>query len=378
MAPLALHRLYRRNHQFCDSIEHFARDTSPVECHVTEECCHQSQAWLKRYRLPAIHPLQQRGNHITLGEATLERREGSPSAGRWRSWEQVMRIDASGILVVTLLALSSGAQADSKEAAPTAQEPMAGQQGHTPSTDKSAPEASKPRPAVQVTVGGQKTSVTNGPVWFEWTGSEAMTRLGGHAVRQSGLQAASSAAEAPVKVTVSGELTLMGGPKFHRGARAPLAAVFERAVKLDGSRAFDELDAKRLTLDAAVAAGIAQSPVSLALKGLAVGDVVLSLLQSTGVGGWFNTKLVGDPRGICLSRCETWNHVKQTAYVRVQIQQGSQPSQEVRIMAIANGETLVIDEVVQRAVDAVWALFTSAAAVPAQAAAAGSAAAPGN
>jgi hypothetical protein len=199
-----------------------------------------------------------------------------------------------------------------------------------------------------------------------------------HAVWQSGLQAASSAAEVPVKVTVSGELPLLGGPNFYRGVRAPLAAVFERAVKLDGSRAFDELDAKRLTLDAAVAAGISQSPVSLALKGLALGDMVLSILQSTGIGGWVNTKLVGDTRGICLSRCEMWIHVKQTAYFRVRIQQGTQPPREVRIMATANGETLVIDEVVQRAVDAVWALFPAAAAVSAQGAVAGSAAAPGN
>lgn len=274
-----------------------------------------------------------------------------------------MRKDAWIVLVVATLAVSSRAQAESKEAETTAaQQPAAGLEVRTPSGDKGAKETAKPRPAVQVTVGGQKASVTEGPVWFEWTGSEAMTRLGGHAVRQSGLQAAGSGAEAPVKVTVSGELTLMGGPKFYRGARAPLAAVFERAVKLDGSRSFDELDAKRLTLDAAVAAGIAQSSVSMALKGLAVGDVVLSMLESTGIGGWFNTKLVGDPRGICLSRCETWNFVKQTAYVRVQIQQGSQPAQEVRIMATANGETLVIDEVVQRAVDAVWALFPTSAA----------------
>jgi len=282
--------------------------------------------------------------------------------------KRVMRV-AAGVLAVALgpgvvLAQSQDQGAQGAQRAQQAQPAPddktsqgapseAGKEG----SKEGSKEASKPRPAVQVTVGGQKTTVTEGPVWFEWTGSESMTRLGGHAVRYSGLQAASSAAEAPVKVTVSGELVLMGGPKFYRGARAPLATVFERSVKLDKSRSFDDLDAKRLAMDSALAAGIAQSPVSAAVKGLVIGDVVLAMLETTGIGGWVNTKLVGDPRGICLSRCETWNFVAQTAYVRVQIQQGSQPPQEVRIMARANGEMLVIDEVVQRAVDAVWALF---------------------
>jgi hypothetical protein len=239
--------------------------------------------------------------------------------------------------------------AQAAPAAPAAQ-PAAGDQ------------AAKPRPAVTVTVGGSKTGITESPVWFEWTGSEAMTKLGGHAMRERGVQAATSSGQAALKVTVSGELTLMGGPKFYRGARAPLATVFERAAKLDKSRAFDELDAKRLAVDAAVAGAVSQSGVNVAFKALAIGDVAVSLLDSTGLIGWLNSKTVGDPRGVCLSRCETWSVVTQTAYVRVQFQRGDQAPDEVRIMARAAGEALVIDEVVQQAVAAVWDLFPQPAA----------------
>ncbi|MEY3286646.1 MAG: hypothetical protein RL500_1376 [Pseudomonadota bacterium] len=281
-------------------------------------------------------------------------------------------------LVPTLAVAQGGASAQAAQdpPAPQVEQPatpaVAPQQPTAPSPAASAPgkeaasEASKPaRPTVTVTVGGQKTRITESPVWFEWTGSEAMTKLGGHAMRERGVQAATSSGQAALKVTVSGELTLMGGPKFYRGARAPLAAVFENAAKLDKSRSFDELDAKRLAVDSAVAGAISQSGVSVALKALAIGDVAVSLLQSTGLIGWLNAKTVGDPRGVCISRCETWNVVTQTAYVRVQIQRGDQAPDEVRIMARAAAEALVIDEVVQRAVAAVWDLFPAPVGAPA-------------
>ena len=78
--------------------------------------------------------------------------------------------------------------------------------------------------------------------------------------------------------------------------------------------------------------------------------------DATGVRGAFNKALTGDPRGICLSRCEHWNKVKQTAYAFVSFT-GPDARQDIRVMATATSETLapeeVIDEALSRAVRAI-------------------------
>jgi len=282
-------------------------------------------------------------------------------------------------LVPTLAVAQGGASAQAAQDPPVPQveQPVtpavAPQQPTTPSLAASTPgkavasEAPKPaRPAVTVTVGGQKTTIAESPVWFEWTGSEAMSKLGWNAIRERGLQAAASRSSAAVRVTVSGELALIGGPKFYRGVRAPLADVVEKAAKLDGKRSADASDARRVAVDSAVATGVMSAGLGAVASGLALADVFVSIADATGFRGWFNSKVAGDPRGLCFgSACETWNQVKQTAYVRVVVQRGDQASQEVRIMSQANGEVLVIDDVVDQALAAVWDLFPAPVGAPA-------------
>jgi hypothetical protein len=279
-----------------------------------------------------------------------------------------MKMKIKQVMMVTGLlcaALGQGVLAQGQDqggqVAPAAQ-PAQAAQAAAPAQPAAGDQASKPRPAVQVTVGGQKASVTEGPVWFEWAGSESLTRMGLAAARDRNVQAAASRQEAVVRVTVSGELVLIGGPKFHRGTRAPLAEVVERAAKLDGSRSFDASDAKRIAADGAIAAGVVKAGLGTAVSGLALADVFIAISDATGVKGWFNTKLVGDPRGICISNCATWNHVKQTAYIVVRVEREDRTSQEVRIMSQATGDELVVNDVVQGGLEAVWALFSQPAA----------------
>jgi len=283
--------------------------------------------------------------------------------------KRVMRV-AAGVLAVALgpgvvLAQSQDQGAQGAQRAQQAQPAPddktsqgapseAGKEG----SKEGSKEASKPRPAVQVTVGGQKTTVTEGPVWFEWTGSESLTRAGVQAVRESSLQVAASSAEAAVRVTVTGELVLIGGPRYHRGAKASLAEVVDRANKIDSSRGPDSSDVRRIAGDAAIAGAVVQrAGLGSTLSSVALADVFGSIVKASGLSGWLNTKLVGDPRGTCFSGCATWNDVKQTAYIVVRVQRGDQAAQEARIMSQANDSQLVVDEVVQRGLDAVWALF---------------------
>jgi hypothetical protein len=70
--------------------------------------------------------------------------------------------------------------------------------------------------------------------------------------------------------------------------------------------------------------------------------------ESTGIKGAFNTALTGDPRGICLSRCEDWKKVKQSAYAFATLISGD-GRQDIRVLATAFSETLAPEEVVGEA-----------------------------
>jgi len=91
-------------------------------------------------------------------------------------------------------------------------------------------------------------------------------------------------------------------------------------------------------------------------RGLALGRMAEVLGEATGVRGAFNKALTGDPRGICLSRCEDWNKVKQTAYAFVTLV-APEGRQEIRVLASVTSETLapeeVIDEALMRAISAI-------------------------
>ena len=58
--------------------------------------------------------------------------------------------------------------------------------------------------------------------------------------------------------------------------------------------------------------------------------------------------LTGDPRGVCLSRCDEWNKVKQSAYAFVSLS-GPEGQQDIRVLATALSDTLGPEEVVIKA-----------------------------
>ena len=62
----------------------------------------------------------------------------------------------------------------------------------------------------------------------------------------------------------------------------------------------------------------------------------------------FNRAITGDPRGICLSRCEGWNKVSQTVYVWIALQSGER-RQEVRVLTNVSSEVLVVEQLLDRA-----------------------------
>jgi hypothetical protein len=81
-------------------------------------------------------------------------------------------------------------------------------------------------------------------------------------------------------------------------------------------------------------------------RGLAIGGMANTLGDVSGMKGWFNNAVAGDPRGICLSRCDEWNKVNQSVYVSVRLEAGG-AKEEVRVVAKAFSETVAPDQVIQ-------------------------------
>jgi hypothetical protein len=66
---------------------------------------------------------------------------------------------------------------------------------------------------------------------------------------------------------------------------------------------------------------------------------------------WFNTAVAGDPRGICLSRCEDWNKVNQTVYLWVMLDSKKSGQKEVCVLSTACSETVAPDQVITDGAD---------------------------
>ena len=69
------------------------------------------------------------------------------------------------------------------------------------------------------------------------------------------------------------------------------------------------------------------------------------------MSGWFNTAVAGDPRGICLSKCEDWNKVNQTVYLSVTLDSKAAGKTEVRILSKTFNEAVAPDQMIAYGVD---------------------------
>ena len=86
-------------------------------------------------------------------------------------------------------------------------------------------------------------------------------------------------------------------------------------------------------------------------RGLAISGMANALGDATGLSGWFNTAVAGDPRGICLSKCEDWSKVNQTVYLSVTLNAQAAGKKEVRILSKAFSEAVAPDQVIVYGVD---------------------------
>lgn len=238
-------------------------------------------------------------------------------------------------------------------AAPVYAQQTAGEQSADPANDKVPATETKAVLAegeftVTATGAIQIDREKHSPIYADFDGSPVLTERLRAALKDLGLEVASERSAAKAYLSFRGNLVLLGGPNFYKGVKVSVGNVTEKALK--------EANGKITTADVVgAAAGVAlnRAAFSAAMnnfsRGLAISGMVDALGDAGGMRGWFNTAVAGDPRGVCLSKCEDWKKVNQTVYLFAALE-GAGKKDEVRILIKAFSETVVPDQVVTMAV----------------------------
>ena len=190
------------------------------------------------------------------------------------------------------------------------------------------------------------------PIYADFQGSPALTLRLREALQARGFELAQDASSSRATLQFRGDIVLMGGPKFHKGVKAPIGEATEKALKLvKESGQVTTADVVQTTAGVALNAAAFNASLNNFTRGLAISGLANALGDATGMRSWFNTAVAGDPRGICLSRCEDWNKVNQTVYLWVTLDSKTSGQKEVRILSKAFSETVAPDQVVTYGVD---------------------------
>lgn len=190
------------------------------------------------------------------------------------------------------------------------------------------------------------------PIYAEFQGSPALTQRLREALQAQGFELAPEAGSSKASLQFRGDIVLMGGPKFHKGVKAPIGEATEKALKLaKESGQVTTADVVQTTAGVALNAAALNASLNNFSRGLAISGIANALGDATGMRAWFNTAVAGDPRGICLSRCEDWNKVNQTVYLWVTLDSKTSGQKEVRVLSKAFSETVAPDQVIAYGVD---------------------------
>lgn len=250
-----------------------------------------------------------------------------------------------GILFSALLQVPAFAEAQQPEAGQSA----ASGPTTTPAkktTLDSADFTTKTSGLVELAVG------RDSPIFAEFQGSPVLTQRLREALQSQGFDLATDASSSKSALHFRGDILLMGGPKFHKGVKAPIGEATEKALKLakeDGQ--VTTADVVQATAGVALNAAALNASLNNFTRGLAISGIANALGDATGMRAWFNTTVAGDPRGICLSRCEDWNKVNQTVYLWVTLDSKAAGQKEIRVLSKAFSETVAPDQVIAYGVD---------------------------
>jgi len=194
------------------------------------------------------------------------------------------------------------------------------------------------------------------PVFAEFERSPALTARLGAALSAIGFEVTNDRSAARSTLTLRGEIAVFGGPVFHRGVKVAVGDATERALSA-ASSAVTRADVVQAASGLALNTAAMQSAITPFWRGLAASGLASSLGEATGMTASLNRALVGDPRGICLSRCQDWNKVSQAVYVSMVLQAGDQ-RQDVRVLTKVSSDAIVVEELLDRALSHALAAVT--------------------
>jgi hypothetical protein len=197
------------------------------------------------------------------------------------------------------------------------------------------------------------------PLYAEFERSPELSRRLAAALSSSGFALTQDKSSAKASLIVRGDIALSGGPVYFKGAKMAIGEATERALA-SGAGSVTRADLVQAAAGVALNKAALESAITPFWRGLAISGLASALGEATGVKAAFNRATTGDPRGICLSRCEDWNKVSQTVYSSIVLQSGDQ-RQEVRVLTKVNSEQLVVEQLLDRALsDALAAVHVEA------------------
>ena len=195
------------------------------------------------------------------------------------------------------------------------------------------------------------------PVFVEFENSKTLTENMQKALVEKGFVVTNERDKAKTVMSVIGIAYLFGGPKFYRGKKVDLGEMTEETMKQaqsqDNRALTTHMNATTLPGASLNAALATQSAFQSSLLGAAnIYLLAFNIAEMTGLSGWGNTMLVGDPRGVCLNRCENWNKVKQLVSIVVKTT-GAGDDQEMQINGMVVQEEFALDQVIAGVFDLV-------------------------
>jgi hypothetical protein len=197
----------------------------------------------------------------------------------------------------------------------------------------------------------EMNTAVDGPVYVEFANSPALTAHLSEMLRAGGFQVTSDKASARSVVALSGDLVLLGGPVYYKGVKVAIGEATEKTLALarPGQGSGVAAAVAGVSTVALNSAAYAKS-VAPALHGLQLSRMADVLGDASGAKSWFNTKVAGDPRGFCLSRCDDWKKVKQAAYVRLVVSTGG-ADRTIRVQSLVYSEVVAPDEIIATALE---------------------------
>jgi hypothetical protein len=183
------------------------------------------------------------------------------------------------------------------------------------------------------------------PIYAEFEGSTTLTSRLRESLKERGLAVTDDKAASKASLVFKGDLVLVGGKKFFKGAKSSIGKATEQTLA-NSQKQVTTADVTQTVAAMALNGAALGGAMNNFTRGLAIGGMANALGDASGLKGWFNNAVAGDPRGVCLSRCEEWNKVNQTVYVSVRLEAAG-AKEEVRVMAKAFSETVAPDQVIQ-------------------------------